>query len=190
MSSRLPQEHAEKHPIAKLLDDNAITDIAIVDDAFGIPKREDFSLDEITDFLGKVDDDEDAKKEWIKFSITAHDIDDFEGIADIGTDSILKLWQLRGISGSLSELCTDYLFQKIYAKQKELETLCDFISKDLSRPIKKCCADVDIEVLGSSKLVFIDYYLSLGETTESAIEQAIAIARELFERYQPFVSVA
>lgn len=187
MSTVTPGPKVKQHPMAKLLDENAISDIAIIDDAYNQPEKEDFTRDQITSFLGQISDDEDAKKEWIDNKITQHAADDFENIDDIDTVAIQHLWLYSQKDGKLSQICKQKLFDKIIEKQAQIAILYEFLSEDLKRKAIKFGTTYRVEDLENCKIVFIDYILGSGETLEEAVEPSIEIAKELFEKYKPLI---
>ncbi len=155
-----------------------VSRIAIIDDAYDTPTKE-VLLPFISGFLSAVGKNPSAIDSW-KQNISPVE-DDFDDIEDIDDVVVAKLWNMRNDSADLAEIARSYLFGDSYAKISEIEPLIDF----LRREVKGCevftyGSDTTPAAICEAEVVFIDYFLNVGESAEQAVARAESLAREIF----------
>lgn len=155
-----------------------VSRIAIIDDAYDTPTKE-VLLPFISDFLSAVGKSPSAIDSWKQNIFPVED--DFDEIDDIDDDIVAKLWNMRNDEADLAAIARSYLFGDSFAKISEIEPLIEF----LGREVKGCevftyGSDTTPEKICEAEVVFIDYFLNVGESAEQAVARAESLAREIF----------
>ena len=136
--------------------------VAIIDDAYDPPAKNNLRTDEIEDFWEAIIRDEESK---IKLNEISPGITSSEDISD---ETIIRLWQNRGKLGKLDSICDSELFVTTLQKIKDVDSLHKFL-KELGLEVLTLGSKDDLND-NSVGLIFIDYYFeSPGENNPGCI---------------------
>jgi hypothetical protein len=161
--------------IAGLLDSENIQKIAIIDDAYDPPVREEFDDRDIAEFWEEVSADESALDELTQLN------PNIQGPEDITDEVLSNLWENRSTLGVLKEYCERFLFGIPNSKLAQLKPLDDTLTGELGREVARYGRRMDFSDT-SAKLIFIDYYLGPTPGPE-AIAAANRMAKDIYDAY-------
>jgi hypothetical protein len=165
---------ASYQQIAQRLGNYGIKRIAIIDDAYDLPVRSDFAgSDALEQFFAEVDSDAEARAELETIDVKLNDANDL-------TDEILRVLFDKRQSLVASRRYCDRLFRLVEEKLSELKPLYDSLKGDLGLEVDRFGAKDELTDL-TTKVIFIDYYLGLGQ---DAHEVAKSIARQTYGKYE------
>lgn len=158
--------------LVKRLDEKDLKKIAVIDDAYDPPSRDDFGPEQLESFVAEVADDDRAVSELQNMGVSPNSVDDM-------TDSVLQLlWDSRDSLGALGNHCSK-LFLTIESKKIQVEQLCDVLTTDLGRDVYRLGSDNELTDT-SVGLVFVDYQLKQGVDSPDAALRFVASMRKSF----------
>lgn len=160
------------HRVSEIFKENNITSIAIIDDAYDPPMREDFAANEIQDFWEDIEDKKEMLHELKSFGININEQ------AQINNDILATLWSKKDELKTLSVPCEEHLFPYKIDQQEQLKPLKDFFQNhlELSEINSPCYGFFGEWKETTCNLIFIDHYLI--EKKNSWI-----VTRELLKKY-------
>ncbi len=178
------EETTQETTLKELFSINNISKVAIIDDAFDDPSKENITLNNIKTFLNATAKEKDAKESWVKHEIFKFE-DDFAEIdaSDIHDDKIIaKLWKIcEKEKCELAKIANYYLFIEKNQKTAKILPLKSFLEKqEIEVALLPSSADSD-DVSGI-RVIFIDYFLSIETTDEKATEIAETLAGEIYKK--------
>jgi hypothetical protein len=159
--------------VAERLGSYGINRIAIIDDAYDNPTREDFEGGEDLElFFAEVDADPEARAELANLGY------EIANTSDISDEMLGRLFSERQNLTVLKGHC-NRLFHQIDEKQSQLKPLYDSLKHDLGLEVDRYGKSGELTDL-TTKVIFIDYYLGPGM---DSYEVAKRIARETYGKY-------
>jgi hypothetical protein len=160
--------------IANRLSAFGIERIAIIDDAYDPPTRNNIEAEGFFDeFFAEVDADAEARSEIDSLGLVLNDV------SDITDEFIGKVYSEREKFDALKRHCR-LLFQSIDEKISQLKPLYDSLKNDLGCEVDRFGTGDELTDL-STKIIFIDYFLGPGA---DAYQFAQNIARSTYDKYK------
>lgn len=167
-------ENMDYAAIQRVLDEKAIQNIAIIDDAYDQPTGEMLGRETLTEFFALVAEDGEASQE---VSLLGIDIEEFDSLDD---EDILNLWRYRNKPTALGGYCKElFAGLGLDAKLKDLEPLEVALTK-LNRDVKHYRSHYELPDIAFD-LIFLDYFLGSLDT-EEAIKSSILRLKQINEK--------
>lgn len=174
----------EKHPIARILAENGIDGISIIDDEFDPPVIENYLEDDIASFLDDINNS-DCIAELEALGIKT---ENKTGIAREGfNNSILEiLWKNKEILKILKDPCDKYFFKD--KKRSEILSYLEKVQSITGLTVNLYGTQEDTEQI-LDQVIFIDYYLGpsdisgvdLASKTHPSVIHSIKVISEIIE---------
>ncbi len=164
------------HPVATRLDTKGIRRVFVVDDAFDIPRRSDFTRNELAEFWNELDLDSAEQQETLE-EILGSVPKSEEEIHDAG---VAALYEQRDSLGPIQPAYERHLRVPLSEKHEHLDSLIDEL-KSLGLDVVPLGTG-DTVGPGEVQLIFLDYYLGTPRD-DASIERARAFVSELLSAY-------
>lgn len=166
----------EMHPVTSLFAKNKIDLVAIIDDYFDPPHREE-GTENIESFWDAIKEDESARAELQNLGCEVKDIE------DINDEVLKKMWdgraELKFLKGAFEANITT-----LKKEEKEIKHFCQHLKDHYG--IEADCFGTQASINETQyKLIFIDYYLGPTDTTASkvaAAKKSIFLAKGINEK--------
>lgn len=167
------------HPVQRRLKERAVDVVAIVDDAFDTPTRENTLPSELQEFVTEVNADPALQAELVSHSLLT-DGQELED-ANVNDEFLLRLWRLAEGNklDALAPKCANGLFSSRYEKLKDVRKLTEYL-KDLGIDVRHMSKlpESPGELDGSIKILFLDYFLGPDASTAHSQQFAETIRRQ------------
>jgi hypothetical protein len=164
------------HPVTNLFAKNKIDLVAIIDDYFDPPRREE-GTENIESFWDAIKEDANAREELQNLGCEVKDIE------DVNDEVLKKMWdgraQLKFLRGAFEASITT-----LKKEEKELGQFCRHLNDYYA--IKADCFGTHASINETRyKLIFIDYYLGPIDTVankDAAARKSTSLAKSINER--------
>jgi hypothetical protein len=165
----------QTNPVTKLLDDNGIKHLAIVDDAYGPLLREDFAT-VLDHFFAEVEADPDAYEELCRICNSTP-----TKATDITAEMLGTLWSRQGEFKKLAVIYTRHLKPTAQEKLAPLDALFVSLTKELQREVTRH-ADLQNFTNTQARIIFLDYYMGRSGDA-NAVERSKQIVAGIKQKY-------
>ncbi len=145
------------HSIQRRLKEREIDVIAIVDDAYDAPARENILDYERRDFIAEVNANDSLQTDLFThgFLTPIRELED----TDLSDELLLRLWTFveKNKDGEIARACNDSLFRSRHERLRDVNKLTEYL-EELGLTVRKMTS-IPEELDGSIKIVFLDYLL-------------------------------